>query len=77
MKIQISQEIIQDEFFGLYNDFFIIQNYNLYKNANLTNFEPVFANEGINLFKISQESNYFLVTTDNIQEIEKNYNLVN
>lgn len=75
MTVDVLNDHLPEEFFGRSTDPMIRDNINIYKDANITRFEIVYSEEGIDLFAYASTSNYFLVNQDNLSEIKSHYNI--
>ena len=74
-ELDLITEEIPNEFFFPRNDTIVVNNMNILKDSNLSKAEVLFSNKGLDIFQIAINSNYFMVTEMNLDQIQKNFNI--
>ena len=74
-ELEILDQEVPGEFFARTNDTLIMNNLNLLKDSNVSRYEILFAEQGIDLFYAAVTSNYFVTDETTIANVKKNYGI--
>lgn len=74
-ELEVLNEEISNEFFLNTNDTIVMNNMNFLKDSNVSKAEVLFSNDGLDIFSVAVNSNYFLTDEMTLDQIQKNFNI--